>query len=148
MSDGIHGHGTTLEISTDTTTNNYSTIGNVISISGPNQARDVVDISTMDSTNKWREKIPAMIDAGEATIEVNYDGTAAGSANGLQALLVATTGLVRIRFPDHATVASQSSWVCQGVLTGLGWATPFDDKVTQSISVAFTGSATYKDIGA
>jgi hypothetical protein len=95
----------------------------------------------MDSTNKWREKIPGMLDAGEATLEINYDGTAGGTADKLNTLLTATAQTITITFNGTAT----STWVCAGFMTGLGHTEPFEDKVTQTVSLAFTGAPTYTD---
>jgi len=134
MSDGTHGHGATLAGAS------VGTIGNIISVSGPDQSRDSIDISTMDSTNKWREFIPGMIDAGEVTFDVNYDGSAAGNANVLSGALDDAAEVWTITFPDTST------WACSGFVTGLGHAIPFDDKITQSVSIKFSGSPTYTDV--
>ena len=69
MSDGTHGHGTTLAGAT------AGTVGNVTNLSN-SQTRDSIDISTMDSTSKFREFIAGMADAGELTFTINYDGDA------------------------------------------------------------------------
>jgi len=92
MSDSVHGHGAVLSIG-------GTTIGNIISITGPNQTRDSIDVSTMDSTSKWREFIPGMLDAGEVTFTCNYDGTAAGSANDLNTIKTNAAATVLITFP-------------------------------------------------
>ncbi len=134
MSDGQHGHGTTL------TGGSTGLIGNVISMSGPSQVRDSLDISTMDSTSKFREFISGMIDAGEVTFDVNYDGAAGGTANDLNTALTAATETWTIAFPDTST------WACSGFITGLGFADPFDDKITQSVTIKFTGVPTYTDV--
>jgi len=133
MSDGSHGHGTSLSIG-------GTTVGNIVSISGPDQSRDNIDISTMDSSSKWREYIPGMIDAGELTVEVNYDGTASGDANFLSQQITATAQTCLITFPDT------SSFSCSGFITGLGYAIPFDDKVSQSVTLKLTGTPTYTDV--
>jgi len=134
MSDGIHGHGAILSIG-------GTAIGNIISISGPNQSRDSIDISTMDSTNKFREFIPGMLDSGEITVEINYDGTAAGSANDLNTMKTNTAQTILITFNGTAT----STASCSGFITAIGHAIPFDDKVTQSVGLKLTGSLTYTD---
>ena len=105
MSDGTHGHGTTLAGGTT------GTIGNIISVSGPDQTRDAIDISTMDSTNKWREFIPGMIDAGEVTFDINYDGSAAGNANVLAGALDDAAETWTITFPDTSTWVFGSSLI-------------------------------------
>ncbi len=155
MSDSLHGHGATLLLG-GTVATNCTAVGNIISIGGPEMSRDSLEISTMESAGKFREFIPGLLDAGEVTMEVNYDGTAAGTANFLQGRLTATLvpvptnptsqTLVVLRFYDHATAASRSNWVCPGLVTGLGHAIPFDDKVTQSVTVKLTGQPTYTDL--
>ena len=130
MSTGIHGHGTTLSIG-------GTTVGNITSISGPDQSRDAIDISTMDSTNKWREYIPGMIDAGEVSVDLNFDGTTVSTL--LQAQLTQTAQTILITFSDSDT----ATWSASGFITSLGHAIPFDDKVSQTVGMKFTGAATF-----
>jgi len=138
MSDAEHGHGATLTLTYGTST---TTVGNIISIGGPDISRDAIDKSTMDSTNKWREFMPAMLDAGELTMEVNYDGTAEGTANGLNTLFSSTLA----PFTATLTLNGGSIWECACEMTALGHAIPLDDKVTQSITLKLTGEPTYTD---
>jgi len=135
MSDGTLGHGTILAIGA-------ATIGNITSISGPNISRDSIDISTMDSTNKWREFIPGMLDAGEVTFDVNYDGADGATANDLNAALAAAASTILITCIDTSTFS------CSGFVTALGTAIPFDDKITQSVTIKLTGAMTYTDVAA
>jgi len=146
MSDSLHGHGASVLLSSTTHPTNGTAIGNIISIGGPELARDAVDISTMDSTSKYREFLPAMLDSGEITIEINYDGTALGTANLLQSYIGSNATAIVIRFGDHTTPSSESHWDCLGMITGLGNAIPFDDKVTQSVTIKLSGVATYTDL--
>ncbi len=138
MSSGTHGHATLLS------NTNFTTLLNIISIAGPNQTRDSIDISTMDSSAKWREFIPGMLDAGELTFELNYDGAAdagfGGRANTFNAAFTNPASTWTVQFPDAST------WACSGFMTALGHAIPFDDKITQSATVKFTGVPTYTDV--
>lgn len=143
MSDGIHGHGTALTVNDGTST---TTIGNIISVTGPDEARDPIDISTMESASKSREFIPGMLDAGEASFELNYDGTAAGTADALKTLKTATAQTWTITFNDAGAGETDSSWASAGFITGLGFASPFDDKATQTVTLKFTGVPTYTDV--
>ena len=130
MSTGIHGHGSTLSIG-------GTTVGNIITIAGPDETRDPIDISTMDSTAKWREFIPGMIDAGEATIDLNFDGTTVAAL--LHAQLTATAQSIIITTSDVDT----ATFTANGFITALGHAIPFDDKITQSVTIKFTGAGTF-----
>ena len=136
MSDGTHGHATTL------TGGTAGLIGNIISMTGPNQTRDAIDISTMDSTSKFREFIPGMIDAGEITFEINYDAVDAQTAEDLDtALSDATPETWTIVFAGVA--ATYGQWACSGFVTALSFGNSFDDKITQSVTIKFTGVPTY-----
>jgi len=114
-------------------------------MSGPNQSRDSVDISTMDSTDKWREFIPGMLDAGEITLDCNYDGSAAGSSDALNTLLTNDTQYYKLWIYDHTTKTSRSNFLMQGFLTAIGTAIPFDDKITQSVTLKLSAPPVYTD---
>ncbi len=135
MSQGQHGHGATLSIG-------GTTIANIISITGPNQTRDAIDFSTMDSTSKFREFLPGMLDAGEATFELNYDGSAGGTANDLNTIMTNPAAECIITFPDTSDIT------VSGFATALSFGDPFDDKVTQSLTLKFTGVPVFTDVAA
>lgn len=134
MSEGIHGHGTVLAGS------GAGTIGNIINVD-TGMSRDVIDKSTMDSTSKAREKIAGMLDAGDLSLTINYDGSAAGVANALHtAFLSGTPETWTITYPDTSTHAFS------GFISALGAAAPFDDKITQTVTIALTGVPTFTDV--
>jgi predicted secreted protein len=128
MSVGIHGHGSVL-------TFGGTAVGNIVSISGPSVSRDSIDISTMDSSNKWREFIPGMIDAGEISCELNYDGTTISKL--LADNLTSTAQTVTIKMDNEGL------WSGSGFITSLGHTIPFDDKIQQSVSLKLTGALTH-----
>ena len=147
MSSGDHGHGAQLYYGSITNISSGTAIGNVISITGPNQTRDSIEISGMDSTNKWREFVPGMIDAGEITVEWNFHGSASGNADGLDDQLTASAYVWTVNFNDgtDTVLTNQSQWRASGIITALGHAIPFDDKITQSLTLKLTGAPTYTD---
>lgn len=149
MSDAEHGHGAKLLFGIVTTPANWTAVGNVISITGPSQTRDSLDISTMDSTSKYREFTPGMLDAGEITFDVNYDGSSSGEANSLSTLFTASAYTWGVSFGDNSTstvVTHNSYWRSDGIITALGHAIPFDDKITQSITIKLSGVPLYVDL--
>jgi predicted secreted protein len=127
MTTGYHGHGTTFSIG-------GTSVGQIVSISGPNLSRDSIDISNMGSTNKWKEFLPGMLDAGECTIELIYDGTTVATL--LAAQLTASASTMVVTYPDNGT------WSAAGFITSLGHSVSFDDAVKQSVGVKFTGAGT------
>jgi predicted secreted protein len=134
MSDGYHGHGAVLTIG-------GTTFGNVIEVRGPDQTRGLIEISTMDSTGKYREYIPGMVDTGELAVDCNYTGTAAHHGK-LQGLLTNTaTQTITLTMNDHTSTDSKFS--SAGFVVGLGRRVPFDDKITQEVRIKLSGSPTF-----
>lgn len=115
------------------------TVGNIISISGPDMTADMIDITTMDSEGGFEEVIKGMADAGELTFECNYDGSASGVADALNtAFQLKAAETWTIQFAGDA-----DDWSASGFISGLGHAIPFDDKISQSVTITFTGVSTY-----
>jgi predicted secreted protein len=95
----------------------------------------------MDSTDAAKEYIAGMSDAGEITFTVNYDGSAAGTANTLQTSFAARTAEVwTIAYPDTSTDAAS------GFITALGKTTPLNDRISQDVTIKLTGVVTYTDV--
>ena len=141
---GRHGHGATIAVNlTPTAATNATTIGLITSISGPNQTKNPIDVSSMDSANKAREKIGGMLDAGELTFELNYEGVTA--AQTLETLL-GNTAQWNIGINEGTNSATSSQYLVNGFITSLGHAIPFDDKISQSVTVKLSGEPTFSDI--
>jgi predicted secreted protein len=143
MSDATKGLGTILYYASGT---NTTAVGNVKSITGPDISVDVLDYTTMDATNNWREKTSGLKDQGALTFDVNYDGSAGGNANALHGLIGNTSYTWGIIFNDHTSGGTNcSKFTSAGFLSRLGFAIPFDDMVTQPIEVVLSGEPTYTD---
>ena len=133
MSDGDIGHGSTLVGGTT------GTVGNVQRIGVTGRSREMVDISTMDSTDKFREFKAGMADEGEITAEVNFDVTASTIATALNnAFQAATSETWTITFPGAG-----KTFACTGVISSLDIDDPFDGKVAVTLSIKLTGKATW-----
>ena len=134
-----HGHGALVTLG-------GTNIGNIIDINGPDQSVDSIDISTMDSAGKAMEFIPGMIDNGELSIDLNYDGGSAATANAtlLQAQITATAAqTLVIQYGDHSTPTSASKFECSGFITALGAVIPSKSKVDQNVTFKLTGRKTF-----
>lgn len=132
MSDGNIGHGSTLVGSST------GTIGNVISITVGGRTRDMIDISTMDSTNLFREFKAGMADEGEFTAEVNFDDTTGVVATAINTAFQARTSETwTVTFPGGKTFAGT------GVISSFDISDPFDDKITISITIKLSGKGTW-----
>jgi predicted secreted protein len=99
----------------------------------------------MDSTNKWRQFLDGMLDAGEASVDLVYDGSASGNAEKIKVAKTLTAQCWHVTFNDGGT-STDSSWKCLGWLTGVGHAASYDGAVTQTLNLKFTGAPTYTDL--
>ena len=116
---------------------NSVTVAEINSISGFNKTRDIIDVTTLDSTGGYREKISGFRDGGEITLNMNF--TRAGydlfnfdfeknSANQTYVIVLSDTA---------ATEYSFGGWV-----TNITLDVPLDDKVTMTVTIAIDGQIT------
>ena len=129
MSTGVLGHGTTLVGSAS------GTIGNVISITVSGRTRDMIDYSTMDTTDKFREYMAGMADEGEFTAEVNFDDGAISTAINT-AFQAATSETWTVDF-------GTKTFAITGVVSSYDISDSHDDKTTMSITIKATGKGTW-----
>ena len=123
---GIKGYNSTL-IHTSTEVTGVLTLG------GPSESVDDIDVSTMDSPSTRREFISGLIDSGEITAEVLY---VKAVYNAVQALVGAAAEIWKITLSDSTTIAAS------GYVKGLTLNAPFDDKVTFSMTIKLSGLIT------
>jgi hypothetical protein len=123
---------------------NGGTIDKVNSISGA-RSRNIIPVLTTDAADDAVAKIAGALDEGEITVNLDYDGAAAGVYNDLNtAFQAATSGTLLI------TLSDTSSFSCTAIISAMdipqfGAA---DGKVECSITFAITGKATYTDVAA
>lgn len=72
MSNAWWAYGSDFKIGDDGTAELFTTVAEVIDISGPSMSRDAIDVTNQDSTNGWREFIPGFRDGGEVSISANW----------------------------------------------------------------------------
>lgn len=72
MSIAILGHGTLFQIESDSSTGTFATVPEVMKLGCPNQKFDILDVTSHDSEDGFREYIPGLIDGENATAEVNF----------------------------------------------------------------------------
>jgi predicted secreted protein len=125
---GTHGHGTTLSGATT------GSIGQILSVGLPDQSVDDLDVTTMASTNKWREFIPGLKDAGSMTLQLLYEKA---NYNTVQGALGAAPEEWTITLPDGST------FVCSGYIKSSGGDSPHEDKITQSVTLKLSGEPTF-----
>jgi predicted secreted protein len=133
--------GTLLKIGDGGGPETFTTIAEVMSISGPGLTSDTIDVTSHSSTGGFREFIMGLSDGGEVTFTINYNPT--------QATHNATTGLLRdyinrtrrnfkIVFPD----GSSTTWSFTGVVTGFSMSAPTDAQLSADVTIKVSGAPT------
>lgn len=67
----VSSHGTLLKIGDGGGSEVFTTIGEVLDISGPSYELSTEEVTNHDSSG-WREFIPTLLDVGEITFDINY----------------------------------------------------------------------------
>lgn len=127
------GYGLTFGIYNGST---YTNVAEVTGATAPQYSRDAVETTHMTSTNKYRTYIPGLLDAGEASLTLNYDPSNADVI--IAAMEASSNGQFKITFPDSVTV------VFSAVVTAyqIGEVTP-DGKMTASATFKVSGQPTW-----
>lgn len=141
MSNAIGAFGTLLKIGDGETEETFTTIAEVINISGPGLSMDTIDVTSHSSTEGWREYIGGLLDAGELNFDINFIPTENTHklATGLLGDLAAKTKRnFQLVFPD----GSSTTWSFTALVTGFEPAEAIDDKLAASVSLKLTGKPT------
>jgi predicted secreted protein len=130
MPDGMSGWDTTFSIS--------GAAYNAKSISLSGFTVESIDITSMSSSNMFRQFVPGLKDGGEVSVEVVYDE--------------AQMDLVEAKWDGDNEPASESWSVTfpdgsnfggSGFLTGFSLDNPMDDVITASITMKVNGALTF-----
>jgi len=140
MSDSILGIGTQLQLGDGEGPEVFTTVAEVQSINGPSLSTNAVEVTNMDSPDKYMEFIPGLRDAGEISFEINYlfDNATHGKDTGiLQDFDDAETKVRnwKIIFPDTGS----TTWDFSGFVTEFTMNDPVEDKITASLTIKITG---------
>src|SRR5262245_30739691 len=134
------GYGSVFEIVSDSSPDLYVPIAEVKSITPPSADVDQVEVTHMQSPDRYREFISGLIDGGEASFEMNF---IPGNASDIRIfeLLNLPVGVsrrrsCRISFPNGRT------WNFNGEVTGYEPSVPFDDAMTATVTFKVTGGIT------
>lgn len=133
---GINGFGTQLQRGDGESPEVFTAIANVTSIKGPEIKRDTIDVTAHDSTDAWMEFVGGLKDAGEVSLDVNYDPAK-------HDVLVADLDddaprNYKMVFPDSAG----TTWSFAALLTEFSSEAPYDDKLAASLTLKVSGKPT------
>lgn len=129
---GITGFGTLIAVATASTAT-YTTIGEPISIDGPNITSTDIDFFHQQSPNQFREFKAGAGDAGEITFTVNY----------VEADSSTIYALHRTDRWFKITDSGSSTWVCGGYIRDIAPSFPEDDRATMDLTIKLSGKPTF-----
>lgn len=141
MSSAVAAIGTLLKIGDGGGSEVFTTIFEVMDISGPGLARDTLEVTNHSSPGSWEEFIAGVKRSGEVTFDVNYLPTTATHN--------ATTGLIadmnngtkrnfQLVFPN----AGNTTWAFTALVNGFEPAAPVADVLRASVTLKLTGQPT------
>lgn len=131
---GKDAFGTALMMSDMESSPTFTEVANVTSISGPGVSRSTIDVTAHDSPNAWMEFIGSLKDAGEISLEVNWDPSESTHADLWDAIDDTDPRDWRIELPNNL-----ANWELSGILTAFEPDYPTDDKITASITIKLSG---------
>ena len=115
------------------------TLGSVVTeltkITGPSIKLDLVDVTSHDSANKFKEFVPGLADPGEFSLEGNFIDSA--QANLMLLMLTNRTLVVdaTIVFPNP----EHSTWTFDCYVTAYETDEPYDNKLSFKATLKVTG---------
>jgi predicted secreted protein len=71
-SQGFAGQGTQMEVGDGGSPETFTTIAEITKIQGTGAKTDIIDLTNMDSTGAYREKLATLLDAGEINFDANF----------------------------------------------------------------------------
>lgn len=141
MSDAISAFGTLLKIGDGQASETFTTIAEVLDISGPNLTQRTSEVTSHSSTGGWAEFIGTILEGGEVTFRVNFVPTenthdaGAGLVNDLENRTLRNFQLV---FPD----SGNTTWSFSALVTGFRPNEPVEGALTADVTLRISGQPT------
>jgi len=114
----------------------WADVAEINSVTGPNKTRDVIDVTSLDSTGGYREFIAGFRDSGTVSLPMNFTRE--------------TYDLMNADFEDQDKQnyeivlpdTEDTTFEFIGLVTELGLGVPIDDKITADCTIKVSGKVT------
>lgn len=117
---------------------NTTDVAEVISITGPGESTDSLDVSNMDSDNEFKEFIAGLHDGGEVSFEANFKSSDSTGQIALHTDMQAgTSRTCQITLPDSLGNISGTA-----ICTRFEFSFPVDGPARISATIKYTGKPT------
>lgn len=127
------GYGTKFKRAASGSPSEYSSVGEVTSITAPGLSRDAVETTHMESTERWRTFISGLKDGGEVNIEINFDPSDSSTTDFLNDLNTDANVDYQIEWRDGTL------WTFNALMTGMEPGVPIDDRITANCTFKVSG---------
>jgi len=114
----------------------WDNIAEVTNISGPGMTREMIDVTSLDSTSGYREFIAGFRDAGTIVLSMNY--TRAGLDMFKADFEDNETKFYEIVLPDD----DATSLEFEGLVQEFPFTIPTDSQITMEVTIKITGEVT------
>lgn len=135
---GTSGFGTLLQTGDGATSEAFTTIAEIVNISGPGESLEMIDATHMESPNTYREYIPSLLDSGEITFDMNFLPALAAQTT----LRTDLTGRTKRNFKLIFTDTGTTTYSFAGYVTSFEPNAQIDDKLSASATIKVTGPLT------
>ena len=129
-SEAVSGIGTKFQRWADSA---WANIAEVNTITGPGMSRETIDVTSLDSTDGYREKIGGLRNGGTVVLNMNF--TRSNYDAFKEDFESSALGNYRIHLPD----AEDTSVEFEGWVTELPLAVSPDDRITMDVTIEVTG---------
>ncbi|HWV23260.1 MAG TPA: phage tail tube protein [Thermomicrobiales bacterium] len=133
----VSSHGTFLKVGDGATpSENFTTIAEVLDISGPGTTLNTEDATNHDSGG-WREPIPTILEGGEVTFDINYykDSTQTSMRADM-------TSRTRRTYQMVLPINPAETLTFSGYVTNFEYAAPVEGILRASCTIMVTGPIT------
>ncbi len=111
----------------------FADVAEINTITGPGMSRDIIDVTSLDSTGGYREFITGFRNSGTVVLAMNF--TRVTYELMLTDFETDTVVSYEIAFPD----ADNTTIEFDGLVTELPITVPADDKVTADVTIQISG---------
>jgi predicted secreted protein len=134
MSDAIAGVGAQFKFGDGTSDEGFDALAEVNSITKSGMSREQIDVTSLDSTDGYREFIGGFRDGGEYVLNMNF--TRDNYILLLGEFEDDDSRNIQVSFPDTGNTIEEVA----GIVTDLGYAIVTDDKITLDVTIKVTGA--------
>lgn len=130
------GYGGSVEVQTPGSPEDWFELGEVTNITPPSESVDVIDATHMASPNRYREFIQGLIDAGEASIDLQW---VPGATTDDYVFAWRQSGETRNM---RITTNNNTTYTFPSFVTGWQPQVPLADKMTATLTAKAAGAIT------